>query len=173
MDSITNDSFGPLIAYLIPGATALIGLQPYFPALQKWFATSSADGPTLGGFLYLTIAAIAAGMAVSAIRWTVVDRLHAIFRIKPPILDFSRLQGRVDGVSLLIEIHYRHYLHYSNMFVATAISYSAYRAYWGFGPSTWKLDVAVATVEFVFFIASRDTLQKYYTRSQQLLSSRS
>jgi hypothetical protein len=32
MQSISNDTFGPLVAYLVPGATALIGLSPFLPA---------------------------------------------------------------------------------------------------------------------------------------------
>jgi hypothetical protein len=68
MQSVSNDTFGPLIAYLVPGATALYGLSPYVPAVQSWFACTPGDAPTIGGFLYLTVAALAVGMTVSAVR---------------------------------------------------------------------------------------------------------
>lgn len=170
MDSITNDSFGPLVAYLLPGATALLGLRPYFPMLQNWFAALPADAPTLGGFLYLTIASLAAGMTVSAIRWAIIDKIHSVTGVSAPSLDFSRLQGNVDGFELLIEIHYRHYQFYANMQVASVIAYFAYRAYYGFLNSNHWMDAGFLAIEAIFFLASRDTLRKYYQRSGQLLS---
>ena len=39
----------------------------------------------------------------------------------------------------------------------------------GLWPLGW-LDAAFLPLEAIFFLASRDTLQKYYTRSQQLLA---
>lgn len=111
--SVTNDTFGPLIAYLVPGATALFGLSPFIPAVQSWFASTPGDAPTIGGFLYLTVASLAMGMTVSAVRWVVVDTLHARTGLRSPPLDFSRLGPNVAAMQLLIEIHYRHYQFYS------------------------------------------------------------
>src|SRR5882672_4245101 len=104
MQSISNDTFGPLIAYLVPGATALAGLSRFSPTLRTWFATAPADLPTIGGFLYLTIAALTAGMTVSAIRWAVVDTLHSRTGLAMPSMDFSKLGQNVEAYSLLIEI---------------------------------------------------------------------
>ncbi len=172
MDSIKNDSFGPLVAYLLPGATALLGLRPYSPMLQTWFAAVPVDAPTLGGFLYLTVASLAAGMTVSAIRWAILDNIHAKTGVPAPRLDFARLEGRVDGLGLLIEIHYRHYLYYANMQVASLIAFTGYTAYYGFLRSNPALDAGILAIEVIFFFASRDTLRKYYARSEQLLSAK-
>lgn len=169
MQSVSNDNFGPLVAYLVPGATVLLGLRPYFPVLQHWFAAVPPDAPTLGGFLYLTVASLAAGMTVSAVRWAVIDTIHAATGLQPPVLDFSRLHGNVDGLALLIDIHYRHFQFYANMQVATVIAYLCHRAYYGFAGTNAWFDAGVLAIEVVFFLASRDTLRKYYTRSQQLL----
>jgi hypothetical protein len=169
MQSISNANFGPLIAYLVPGATVLAGLSQFSPVLQAWFATGTFAAPTLGGFLYLTVASIAVGMTVSAVRWALLDTVHARTKLPMPRLDFSRLGNRVEAYGLLIEIHYRHYLFYGNMFVATAITYACYRAQLG---TAWPLgwpDLAFAFLEVVFFLTSRDTLRKYYTRGHQLL----
>ena len=173
MQSVSNDNFGPLVAYLVPGATVLLGLRPYFPELEHWFAATPPDAPTLGGFLYLTVAALAAGMAVSAIRWATIDTIHAATGICPPNLDFSRLHGNVDGLALLIDIHYRHFLFYSNMQIASVIAYVSYRSYYGFaGMNPW-FDLGLLVIEVVFFLASRDTLRRYYRRSEDLLGSKS
>src|SRR4051812_28341633 len=78
MQTVTNDSFGPLIAYLVPGATVLLGLSQFSPTLQSWFAAAPAETPTIGGFLYLTVASLTAGMTVNAVRWATIDNLHRI-----------------------------------------------------------------------------------------------
>ena len=108
METVTNANFGPLIAYLVPGATVLAGFSPFSPVLRSWFGRP-ADAPTIGGFLYLTVASIAVGMTVNAVRWAVIDTVHAYTGLPLPPLDFSRLGKNVDAFGLLIEIHYRHY----------------------------------------------------------------
>ena len=81
MQNVSNSNFGPLVAYLLPGATVLLGASPFSPTLQSWFAMAPADAPTIGGFLYLTVASLAVGMTISAIRWALVDTLwHFLFR---------------------------------------------------------------------------------------------
>lgn len=171
MQAVSNDNFGPLIAYLVPGATVLLGFSPFSVTLNSWFATTPADVPTIGGFLYLTVSSIAAGMTVSALRWAIIDTIHRCTGLPAPSLEFSRLGANVTAFGLLIEIHYRHYQFYSNMFVATAITYACYRVDVG---SIWPLshiDIGFVIVEIVFFATSRDTLGKYYARSEQLLAS--
>src|SRR5207245_11395417 len=92
------------------------------------FATAPVGAPRIGGFLYLTVASLAAGMAVSAVRWALVDTLHSYTGLPMPALDFSKLGENVEAFDLLIEIHYRHYQYYSNMVVAAGVTYVCYRA---------------------------------------------
>lgn len=170
MQSVTNDTFGPLIAYLVPGATVLVGLSPFLPVVETWLDGTQTNAPTVGGLLYLSLTSLAVGMTVSAVRWAVVDLWHARTGIVAPDLDFARLPGRVEEFRLLIEIHYRHYQFYANMLVAVLVAYLGYRVHAGI---TWPglPDLAVVFLEPVFYVTSRDTLGKYYTRSRQLLSS--
>ncbi len=165
MPSVSNATFGPLVAYLVPGATVLLGLSPFSATLRGWFATPPAGAPTIGGFLYLTVASMAAGMAVSAVRWVVVDSLHRLTGLRPPALDFGALGRNVEAFALLIEIHYRHYQFYSNMSIATAVAYVGYRVrLGGVLPLGWA-DAGFLAIEAVFLATSRDTLKKYYDRS--------
>jgi hypothetical protein len=173
MQSVTNDNFGPLVAYLVPGATVLWGLRPYSPELQHWFAATPPEAPTLGGFLYLTVAALAVGMTVNAVRWVVLDSIHARTGLLPPDLDFSRLAGREQALALLIDIHYKHFQFHGSMFIATAMAYLSHRASTGFVGQMGGFDVGVVALEVVFFLASRDILRKYYRRTEQLLRSSS
>ena len=171
MKEESSPNFGLIIAYLIPGATALYGVSYFVPAVHSWFGAAPENAPSLGGFLYLTIAAIAAGMTVSTIRWGLLDTLHHATGIKPPVLDFAELPGSVDAFDYLNEIHYRFYLFHANLTVALAFAYilrhvalaaSGYR--WGW----WDLSFAV--LEIIFFLGSRDTLRKYYRRTERLLA---
>jgi hypothetical protein len=170
MQSVSNDTFGPLIAYLVPGATVLIGVSPFSPTLEQWFATAPSVSPTLGGFLYISILSLAVGMAVSAFRWLLIDTLHGLTGLPPPALDFAKLERNVEAFTLLIELHYRHYQFYANMLIATALTYGCYRARLG-GLSVGWIDLGLLVLEGAFFVTSRDNLRKYYSRSQQLLSS--
>ena len=172
VQSISNDNFGPLIAYLVPGATALLGYSPFSATLRSWFATAPLDAPTIGGFLYLTVASLAVGMSVSAVRWALVDTVHGLTGIRPPPLDFAALGENVDAYALLIEIHYRHYQFYANMFVATLVAYACYRARLGGLTALGWTDLGVLLLEIIFFATSRDTLRKYYGRSRRLLAGR-
>ena len=170
MQSVSNANFGPLIAYLVPGATALWGLSYFWVQIRLWFSATPTDAPTISGFLYLTIASLAVGMTVTAIRWVVIDRLHSMTGLRAPNLNFANLDGRVDAFNLLIEIHYRHYQYYANMFVATLIAYTCYRIQLG---TVWRVglpDLGIGMLETIFFVTSRDTLRKYYQRTYQLLA---
>lgn len=170
LQSVTNENFGPLIAYLIPGATVLLGASEFSPALRAWLAVTAADAPTIGGFLYLTLASLGAGMTVSAIRWLVIDSLHAWTGIRPPALDFGKLGKNVEAFAILIDIHYRHYQFHANMVVAVAAAYLCHRLELGVaGPVGW-FDFGALVIVAVFFVTSRDNLRKYYVRSKQLLS---
>lgn len=164
--------FGLFIAYLVPGATVLLGLSLFSPLLQGWFAATTTDMPTIGGFLYLTAASLALGMTISAVRWVLIDTLHRRTGLSPPSWNFSRLGAHVEAFRLLIEIHYKHYLFYANMVVATAAAYVCYRAQLGSLRSLDWPDLAFIGLEIVFFMTSRDTLRKYYQRGSQVLGAR-
>lgn len=173
VNNVSNANFGPLVAYLVPGATVLLGFSLFSPTLQNWFASSSSGVPTIGGFLYLTVTSLAAGMIVNAIRWLVVDTLHAWTGLPLPPPDFSRLGQNVAAYNLLIDIHYSHYQFHGSMLIATAVAYVSYRIHLGLlGP--WGLvDIGVAVLEVIFFVTSRDALRKYHVRGRQLLQSAS
>lgn len=170
MQSVTNDNFGPLVAYLLPGATVLLGISPFSPLVRSWFAVSPEGAPTIGGFLFLTVASMGVGMTISAIRWLVIDTLHRLTGLTPPPRDFSRLGPNVEAFGLLIDIHYKHFLYYGNEAVALFIAYGCYR--WNLGPTMGLglLDALFVLLEAVFVAASRDTIRKYHVRSRQLLS---
>ncbi|MEJ7594341.1 MAG: hypothetical protein WKF77_22625 [Planctomycetaceae bacterium] len=60
MKDITNQHFGRLIAFVLPGFILLWGLQPYSELITNWLGHATSDVPSVGGFLYITMAAVGA-----------------------------------------------------------------------------------------------------------------
>ena len=172
MSTLSNQNFGLIIAYLLPGFVAIWGMSDFSPTVASWITASQHDAPTVAGFMYVTLASLAAGVTVSAVRWAMIDHLHHATGIVPPAWHFANLEGKLQGYLTLIENHYRYYQFYSNMLVAGAFAFSAYVFSDGL-PSTHLMGATVGflVVEIILFAGSRDTLQKYYTRTQQLLNS--
>lgn len=166
-DTPIND-FGLLIAYVLPGFTALWGAQPFTGGDALWQATAGSSA-TVAGFLFSTIAAIIAGLTVSTVRWLTLDWIHHRTGIRPAAWNFARLADRTAAFSMLLEGHYRYYQWYSNMVVALAWVFLARRAtvvpWWSLGATDLGLLAAIV----LFFLGSRDTLRKYYARSGELL----
>src|SRR5213592_2931233 len=91
-----ND-FGLLIAYVLPGFTALWGATYVSPGVRPLFGTEASAGPSVGGFLFLTAAATVKGLTVSTVRWLVIDSLHHRTGIPPPRWDFGLLGPNVTA----------------------------------------------------------------------------
>jgi hypothetical protein len=172
MNTLSNQNFGLIIAYLLPGFVSLWGMSYFSPVVESWIDVQQPSGsPAVAGFMFATLASLAAGVTVSAVRWAVIDHLHHATGIVPPDWKFAHLEGRLQGYLTLVENHYRYYQFYSNMFVAAAFAYSARLVE---GPAFLRPVAATCgflALEMTLFAGSRDTLQKYYDRTRQLLSS--
>ena len=65
MTDVSGRNFGLLIAYVLPGFVSLCGMAELSPNMKSWLVTGSMTNgvaPTVGGFLYLTLASVAAGL---------------------------------------------------------------------------------------------------------------
>lgn len=122
MKDVTSESFGPLIAYLLPGFVALWGASYFSETVHAWLAVSPEAAPTVGGFLYVTLGSTAAGLVVSAMRWAIIDRLYHRTGIREPRWDFTRLSANFEAFEGLVQNHYRYYQFYSNLLVALSFT---------------------------------------------------
>ncbi len=156
------NNFGLVIAYVLPGFTALQGFPLLSPTGVTW-GTGSDPNPPLTAFLSGTVMALAAGLTVSAVRWLLIDRLHHWTGLKLPPRDFARLDRSVAALEYLDLVHYRYYKFYANMVVALVWVYAT-RDY-ALGRQAWPYLPLV----ILFFLASRDALAKFYARSGELL----
>jgi hypothetical protein len=170
MRDITRDNFGLLIAYLLPGFVALWGVAYHEATLHAWLRATAPDAPSIGGFLYATLASTALGLIVSAVRWAVIDRVLSWFGVRQPEWDFELFSERLAAYEVLVSNHYRYYQFYANTFVALLFTYvsrlSLLRT-WDHREN-WIL-LAVLVTEAILFMGSRDTLKKYFSRTGELL----
>ena len=174
MRDLSEKNFGVVIAYVVPGFVALWGVAYFSPTVASWIAVSQATSPTVGGFLYVTLASLAAGLIVSAVRWALIDTLHHATGVKQPNWEFANLDERLHGFLALVENHYRHYQFFGNTLIAAAFTYRAHliadgRQIWRDGWTAFGFVI----LEIILFIGSRDALQKYYHRAERLLGNSS
>jgi hypothetical protein len=167
MKDLSGRNFGLLIAYVVPGTVVLLGLAALSPAVQAWLLTPYSATPTVGGFLFATLASVAAGMTASAVRWATVDRLHHWTGIAKPTWDDSTLPQRLEAFEALVEAHYRYYQFHSNSLVAMLFAYLAWRPL--LGDRLITLDLGIVFLAAIFFAVSRDNLRRYYGRAAVLL----
>lgn len=168
MQDVTRDNFGLLIAYILPGFVVLWGVSVFSATVRSWVGVSADQSPTVGGFLYVTVAAVAIGMVVSTIRWLIVDRLHHLTGIAQPKWDFSQLAGKLAAFDLLVDSHYRFYQFHANMLVAVAFTFLAHLLNARYRPIDLILSFVV--IEVILWVGSRDTLRKYNERTVALLN---
>jgi hypothetical protein len=166
MTEVNGRNFGLLIAYVLPGVVALAAIAQHSGTIRTWFGAPPGPAATVGGFLYVTLASVAAGMAVSVVRWLLLDWLHHHTGIPRPAWDFSGLQKNLAAFQGVVENHYRYYQFYGNMLVAVVIVAVAQLT----GDTTTGLPLALLVIPAgLLYLASRDALRKYYSRTGALL----
>lgn len=171
MRVVANQNFGYLISYILPGFIALWGISYFSPTVEAWLGTETSTGPTVGGFLYVTIGSVGAGLFCSTVRWMVIDTLHHHTGIKKPKWNFAALADRVEAFSRLVSDHYVYYKFYGNSLIAILFAWGC-RWFAAELPKTnagWFSVITMAVAGFLYF-GSRDSLRRYYTRTTDLLS---
>lgn len=157
----------------MPGLIALWGVSYFSPTLQTWLGSRPSDAPTVAGFLYVTPAAIGAGITVSTVRWMVLDTIHHWTGIRRPDFDYARLECNIQAFDLLVRHHYNYYKASANGLVALAFTYLAHRTADGFWTTPiGATDLACLLLGLVLFVGSRNNLGSYYRRVEMSLGSR-
>jgi hypothetical protein len=67
--------FGLVIAYLLPGLVGLWGASYWSPNVRQWMTTAGTSSTSFGGFLFLMVAAIGAGVVLHTFRWLVFEKM--------------------------------------------------------------------------------------------------
>jgi hypothetical protein len=167
MKPVTHQNLGIVIAYLLPGFAALGALSLHSPTVHSWFGASGADSPTVGGFLYVTVASLALGLFLNSARSLLLDPLNHRTGVRKNDWDYSRLQANLTAVEFVLAYQYRYYQFTGNMLLAIALAYPAFELHepgW-----SWGLLLAAFAVEATLFFSARRILQTYYRRLDEIL----
>jgi hypothetical protein len=165
----SSNQFGLMVAYLLPGFIGLAAIAPFAPIVAAWLQPLNQAGASLGAPVYAVLAATTIGLIVSCFRWLLIDHVHRWTGIIPPVWDDSRLEDRLAAFDYLVESHYRYYQFVSNTLVVLTAAYALNR-WMGTSPLLGiGTDIGVLILAATLFIASRDALSKYYTRTGRLL----
>lgn len=170
MTDLREDSFGLLIAYVVPGFLWLLQLSAFSEPLQQWLSAEPSAAPTIAGFLFATIASVGAGLTASTLRWLTVDTLHHWTGVRPTPWTFRQLQANIDAFLAAVQYHYRYYQFYGNTAVVILCGTLVHR-----GPGTMiglpEMPAILTDLGLIvlFVFASRDSLQKYYRHTGELL----
>jgi hypothetical protein len=169
MTGTSSRQFGLLIAYVLPGFIALAGIAPLFHAVARWLRPVGTGEIGLGPPLYAVLAATAIGQVLSCFRWILLDHLHQWTGVERPAWDDSKLDHVLEGFDYLVQNHLRYYEFCGNTLLAVLWSYVLNRAlgtlpFLGIGS-----DLVILIVLIVLFVASRDALRNYYTRTSRLI----
>jgi hypothetical protein len=168
VNQLSTKNFGLVIAYLLPGFVALWGVSYFSATIRDWLGSTSSDTPTVGGFLYVTVASLTAGLIISAVRWVIVDSIHHVTGVRNPRWDFSTLRNRVEAFEMLVSGHFRYHQFYAGMLVAVDFVYVARIIAYGRSWPIWST-IGFVLLSIVLLVASRDALGKYYDRGVMLL----
>lgn len=125
MYDATIRGFGLLIAFLLPGFLVIFGYSLLVPALSDWLlTTSAAQGPSVGGFLFSTLASLMVGLLISAVRCVTVDPFLYYVTCLPKPQQKNESLGEADklkGFEAAIENHYRYFQCYSHSWIASIV----------------------------------------------------
>lgn len=150
MQNLSRGNFGLVIAYLLPGLTALSGIAIFSPMVRLWLVGPPMESPTVAGFLYVTLASLGAGLVVNTIRWAIVDAIHHRTGLSKPQWNFAHLQANLAAFEAAVENHYRHYQSLGGMFIATAWTYGCFLVSGGVESQNAWLILAFLALEVVF-----------------------
>lgn len=160
-------SFGLAIAFLLPGFLVVLGTTALSPTIANWLSQEPTPKASLGGFFYIVLCSLAAGLIASAVRWIVIDSLLHRTGLTRPHLDFSRLQANLQAFELAVQHNYRHYQFYANSLVALWVFAGCQLT----AKIVWPLAawVGFAVLQGVLFVTARDCLSRFYERIGEII----
>jgi len=119
--------------------------------------------------VFVSVASIAVGMMVSAVRWATIDSLHRFTGLPRPTWNDAALIDRLLAFEALVDAHFRYYQHHANMAVALVVAFVI--AVWsGALPGSIGLwFIGFGILESLYLATSRNNLSHYYRRVSRLL----
>lgn len=177
--------FGLVIAYLLPGLVGLWAASYWSPNVKAWMSEAATHSTSLGGFLFLMVAAVGSGMALHTGRWAVFEellprvcsqRFCEKWILKRPAYDESRAKEAAIQTALieLRDQHYRYYQCHGGLALGVPLAYLAWLLYAPPAPGLKLFVATAATVAFsvVSFFAALDAQKRLRIKRLEILGGR-
>ena len=173
-------AFGLAIAFLGPGMIVLYATSAHVPVLESWFNATSRGQTTIGSFLSMAIAASAAGVFVSGVRWYLVEKW---IKNATDVPTEHETAGRREAETELAyqnirNQHYDFYLFYANTLVALGVLWLCWLPsqfpplpawVWESTATPVLATAAGAATARVLFAAATDSYRRYQNKRAELL----
>ncbi len=165
-----SKGFGLVIAFVLPGLVGLYALSYFEPAIRDWFGLAATQEASVGGFLFVVVSSIGAGVFLSGLRWLVLDWAFG----PPPAVDSRRRAIDPQTEAIYEDIrsqHYRYYQFYANMLCAIVLLYVAWVVTTAPGWRAAGLRFLVLLgASVILFLSARDAVHKYDEKVRHLLA---
>ena len=148
------------------------GVSHYSPAVEQWFGFAAQVETTVGGFLFVLLASLATGVFVSGLRWATIDRVMRWTGTKRPALNEANWAepDKLAAFSRANEDFYRYYQFYSNMIIASILTFGLSMNALGLLP--WErpvITVLLVIGEIILFTSARNSLENYYRAAARIV----
>ena len=162
--------FGQIIAFLLPGFLGLYGLSISAGNISGPLAAMNEKDVTVGTALMVSLAALALGLLLSAIRWMFLDHVLLWCGIRDTGMDFSKLgdSKKLEAFEAVVNNHYRYYQYYGNSLVSILMAAGVYIGAGGQLSRGWIFGVVGLSI--VLLLGAGDCLSAYYRRGRAVLS---
>ena len=166
-----GQSFGLVIAFLIPGMIGVYAASFHVALISAWFGTAASQTTNVGGFLFAILASIGMGVFISGLRWLVLER----WMRWEPEQAVNAAARRDDNTELvyqnLVYQFYDFYLFYANTLFALVILYVAWFAD---APRTFSMGTLTRTGLLVvacaiLYVSAKDSLRRFEGRRKTVL----
>ena len=163
-------SFGLIIAFIVPGMIGLYAASFVEPTIRDWFGLAGGQPPSVGGFLFVNVAAAGAGVFLSGVRWIVIEWWWLGDRDPGRGLSLAKRQGAEPTYQNLVSQFYNFYLFYGNTAIALVALYGAWAFTVGF---QWRLlltrGIVLALALCVLVLSASDSYRRFHERRNSLL----
>ena len=174
---ISGLDFGVVIAFVAPGFVALQAAASYVHTVAQWMAAASEKEQSIGVFLFVLLASLSVGLAVSGVRALLVDGLlRWSFWGKCAVpqlnLDWSKVDDKTLPVLVTIrDAHYRFYQFYSNTLVALVfwmVSHVLSRS--STAPWHWQRWALIGSTTLLLLLSAHNSCRRYTDGVNKLLN---
>jgi len=163
---------GAIIAYVIPGIVAMLGLSYFSRTVRRWLGGASNESPSFGGALLFVLMALGVGLIADTVRSHTIDEIHHRTGVEQPEWTYSQLnKEKFEQFQGIVDNHFRFHQFYGNTFICLLFAYIAWRAStkrWPWPPN-WR-EFCLVMLLLIMWIGSRSDLDACYRAIEELVT---